>query len=368
MGMALNGVGRRFATPRRRLIAAYLRVLGNPRIPRRGLRSLRDQIEPRLRFLVADALGVDATDLGRETQLVGDLAADSLDVLDVVTRVEALYDVAFPEREIAAIVTYGDLAALTTALVACRMRAQEQPPAAPAVEVRIGEGEVPRFVRAMGASAYDQEVLRDDLRGAHVDEPVTVTRTGTPLCAPVERALLRARLAGAQVRTGDDAQASPACSEDRSDVHGWSAGRLVETSLAVVGELGAERDASLASLGAPSRILAKMLAGTRAATADRIAAFRAVAETYLDVLEDSRTILHAATRELGRLGAVRRAIDEQAMDAKETGDAYDSIADALLTYVHALQSLVGAPRTRFPVRRVAPGENTSAPDRRMLRA
>ncbi len=366
--MALNGVGRRFATPRRRLIAAYLRVLGNPRSTRSGLRSLRDQIEPRLQALVADALGVEPVDLARDTSLIGDLAADSLDVLDVVTRVEALYDVVFPEREITAIVTYGDLAALTTALVACRMRAQEQTlPAAP-IEVRIGEGAVPRFVRVMDSGGYDREILRDDLRSARIDDPVTVTRAGRSLSAPVERALLRARLAGADVRMDDDADAPFASPADREEARGWSARRLVETSLAVVGELGAERDASLATLGAPSRLLAKMLAGTRAATVERIAAFRAVAETYLDVLDDSRTILHVAAHELGRLDAVRRAVDEHAMDVKETCDAYDSIADALLSYVHALQSLAGAPPTRLPARRMAAGQETSASDRTMLRA
>ena len=362
--MAMNGVVRRFATPRRRLIA-YLRVLRNPRSPR--LRSLREQIEPRLRALVADALGVEPIDLGSETSLIGDLAADSLDVLDVVTRVETLYDIAFPEREIAAIVTYGDLAALTTALVACRMRAHEQPAAA-AIELRIGDGQAPSFVRVAGPGAYDQQVLRDDLRRARVDELVTVTRAGTPLPAPVERTLLRARLGGVEVRSDDDAHASAPPSDDRGDASGWSLRRLVETSLDVLGELAAERDASLENLGASRRTLVKVLAGPRATTTDRITVFRAVVETYLDVLEDSRPILHAATQQLGRLDALRRAVDEHAMDVDETRDAYYAIADALLTYVRALQSRMGASRTRLPSRRVSSEDVASGADRTMLRA
>ena len=365
MGMALNGVGRRFARPSRRLIA-YLRVLGSPRAARGGLRTLREQIELRLRPVVADALGVEPVDLGRETSLIDDLAADSLDVLEVVTRVEALYDIVFPDREIAAIVTYGDLTAITTALVACHVRTREQTSAPASLELRIGDDVAPRFVRVVEAgSAYDHEVLRDDLRGARTGEAVAVTRAAT-LPTAVERMLMRARLDGAEVRDEDESRPSPGI--EPGDMQEWPVRRLIETALAVVEDLDAERNASLASVGEASRLVGKMLAGIRASTAGRIAAFRAVADTYLDVLADSRPILRGAASELGRLDGVRCSIDEHALDAKGVCDAYDAIADALLSHVHALQSLEGAPRMRLPSRRIAPERDAGVPDRGVLRA
>jgi acyl carrier protein len=350
--MVLDAARAWSAKPGRKLVAAYLRVLGGRGGSSESVRFLRDRIEPRLRALVADVLGVDVAALESETSLAHDLAADSLDLLDVVVQVEDEFGVAFPEREIGAIATYGDLAAATVALVACRMRAEGTEPEGARVELRMGEGPVPRVVRVLGSEPYDRELLRDALRSARPDETVDVTRPGGAPAGSLERTLVRARFAGTDVRTpGDAVETSPEPpAADAADlVRSWPATRLVTASLSLMDVLAHERDASVRRLSAP-RAVADELAGCRGTTDDRVAGFRTVVETYLDVLDDSRAILHAAARELGRLDLVRRAVDERAVNVDEASNAFDSIADALLCYVHALQSQAAWLRTRLPPR------------------
>ncbi len=351
--MVSDGARAWSAKPGRKLVAAYLRVLGTSRsaTSSSGFRSLHDRIEPRLRTVVADALGVDVEALEPETSLVHDLAADSLDLLDLAVQVEDEFEIAFPEREMSALATYGDLAAATVALVACRLRVEEAEPATAAVEVRIGDGTAPRVVHVLGSDPYDRELLADVLRSARPDEPVDVSRLGGGAPDALERTLVRARFAGTDVRSPEGAD-TPAevPAGDRSDASpSWPASRLVTASLALLDALGAERDASARRVSvrgpAPDE-----LAACRSMTDGRVATFRTVVETYLDVLDDSRTILHAAARELGRLDLVRRAVDERGMVGDEVSAAFDSIGDALFCYVHALQSQVAWLRTRLPPR------------------
>jgi acyl carrier protein len=354
--MVFDGARAQSAKPGRQLIAAYLRVLGNSRsaTASSSFRSLHDRIEPRLRAVVADALGVDPDVLEMETSLVHDLAADSLDLLDLAVQVEDEFEIAFPERELSALATYGDLAAATVALVACRLRVEEAEPATAPVEVRVGGGAAPRVVRVLGNDPYDRELLADVLRCAPPNEPVDVCRLGGGPMDSLERTLVRARFAGADVRSPDGAvDRSADAPADDDAAPSWPASRLVTASLALLEALGDEREASMHRV-AVRRVASDELALCRSTTDDRVAAFRTVVETYLDVLDDSRAILHAAARELGRLDLVRRAIDERGVVADEVSAAFDSIADALLCYVHALQSQVAWLRTRLPPRAISP--------------
>lgn len=350
----------RAVKPGRKLIAAYLRALGHGRAAASssGCRSLHDRVEPRLRTLVADALGVEPQALERETSLVHDLAADSLDLLDLAVQVEDEFGIAFPERDLGAVATYGDFAAATVALVACKLRAEEPEPAGAAVAVRVGGSAAPRVVRVLGNAPYDRELLGETLRSAGPDEPVDVSRVGGAGAEALERMLLRARFAGVDVRTPDgapgNAQPADAAAAAAADAaRSWPASRLVAASLALMDALGGERDMSLRRLAA-GRSADDGLFARRRTTDECVTAFRSVVETYLDVLDDSRTILHAAARELGRLDLVRRAIDERGMDGDEATAAFDSIADALLCYVHALQSQAAWQRTRLPPRSISP--------------
>jgi acyl carrier protein len=317
-----------------------------------------------LRAIVADALGVNPGQLDPETSLGEDLAADSLDLLDVVVRIEDELDLVVPEREIAAIATYGDLVDAAVALLACRMRNEESELAPSTLEVRIGDDDGPRLVRVLGRDPYDRELLRDDLRAAG-PRTVDVRSAGVP-SESLERALVRARLAGADVRAPEQTAASDDC-PDAPAVPTWPASRLVAASLTLIDDLREERAASLQRLVARTAVGAADLADRRRTTNDRVAAFRAVVETYLAVTDEARPILHAAARELGRLDLVRCGIDERVMQPDEVASAFDSIADALLCYVHALQSHEAWTRSHLPPRAMS-RPTAAQPERQELRA
>jgi acyl carrier protein len=348
-----------------RYVAFYRRLFGRARRTEAapGLRSLRERVEPRLRALVAEGLGVEPHQLDEHTSLAEDLAADSLDLLDLIVRIEDELGVVVPERDIAAIRTYGELAAAVVALVACRGRAQAEAEraAAGALEVRIGAGQVPRFLRVVGSEPYDREVVREDLEAAGPSEPVAVNGLGDVPAEEIERMLMRARFAGTDVHTPDRSAVPPgvAATREPADARHWPAARLTAEALGVVAALRAECDASLARLGAASSVPRPDLAATRAVTDDRVSALRALVDTYLELLQDARPVLQAAAREVGRLVLVRRGVDERTLGAPAARDAFESIGDALLCYVHALQSQVAWTRTRLPPRAMT----SSAPNR-----
>jgi hypothetical protein len=125
--MVSHGVRRRFAGSGGRRIGAYLRMLaGRPRGRPDGLCTLRDELAPRLRGVVADAIGVDASSsmppCRRSATTSPSIRSTSS---SWPVQIEDAFDVALPERELGAVTTFGDLLAVVTALVACRMRARD---------------------------------------------------------------------------------------------------------------------------------------------------------------------------------------------------------------------------------------------------
>ncbi|MCW5891584.1 MAG: acyl carrier protein [bacterium] len=66
-------------------------------------------MEPRVRRVAADHLGVEEADLRDELSLVDDLAADSLDLAELGLALEDELELAIPERVLAEVRTYGDL-------------------------------------------------------------------------------------------------------------------------------------------------------------------------------------------------------------------------------------------------------------------
>ena len=66
-------------------------------------------LEPRVRCLVADTLGVGIDELAPEVSLIDELAADSLDLAELAARLEAELGLAVPEHVVAHLRTYGDL-------------------------------------------------------------------------------------------------------------------------------------------------------------------------------------------------------------------------------------------------------------------
>jgi acyl carrier protein len=72
--------------------------------------------EPRVRRLVADNLGVSLDDLTPDVSLTDDLAADSLDLVELALALEEEFGLAVPERALAEVRTYGELVAAMVTL------------------------------------------------------------------------------------------------------------------------------------------------------------------------------------------------------------------------------------------------------------
>src|SRR5438046_8595532 len=87
--------------------------------------------EPRIRRLVADYLGVSADDLTPEVSLTDDLAADSLDLMELALVLEGELGIEVPERAIDEVRTYGDLVATAAALTRGRQARETSLASAP---------------------------------------------------------------------------------------------------------------------------------------------------------------------------------------------------------------------------------------------
>ena len=83
---------------------------------------MAEHVERRLRALVAERLGVGEHELERNVSLRDDLAVDSLDLVEVAVAIEEAWDVTLPDRLLAQVRTYGELAAATMDLVLRRRR------------------------------------------------------------------------------------------------------------------------------------------------------------------------------------------------------------------------------------------------------
>jgi len=97
-------------------------------------------VEPRVRSVVAEQLGVGVEDLSPEISLTDDLAADSLDLLEVALALEGDLGIAFPEAALARIRTYGELVDIVFGLARRRPLADvvaASPPAPPYVWARV---------------------------------------------------------------------------------------------------------------------------------------------------------------------------------------------------------------------------------------
>ena len=66
-----------------------------------------DDIESKVIEIVAEQLGVDKTEISRETSFVNDLNADSLDTVELVMEFEDEFDLSIPDEEAEKIQTVG---------------------------------------------------------------------------------------------------------------------------------------------------------------------------------------------------------------------------------------------------------------------
>jgi len=106
-------------------------------------------VEPRLRRLVAERLGVEAGELTQDTSLLDDLAADSLDLVDIALCLEGTLGVDVPEDALDSVRTYGELVDMTIGL----MRAQRR------IEVRRAGGPPAMWARVLPPDGTVRHVL-----------------------------------------------------------------------------------------------------------------------------------------------------------------------------------------------------------------
>jgi len=92
-------------------------------------------VEPSCRRLVADHLGVGLEELVAGVSLRDDLAADSLDLVELAMALEAEFGIMVPERILDRVRTYGDLVQATGLLIRAR-RAAEVRAAEPPLRMR----------------------------------------------------------------------------------------------------------------------------------------------------------------------------------------------------------------------------------------
>jgi acyl carrier protein len=117
-------------------------------------------VEPQVRRLVAETLGIDAEELTFDVSLTDELAADSLDIAELAVRLETELGITVPDPLIERIRTYGDL--VQTALSLTRTRAPVKLPPEPVeLSARLVS---PRgqLLRAEFLTPYVVETIADD--------------------------------------------------------------------------------------------------------------------------------------------------------------------------------------------------------------
>ena len=179
----------------------------------------QELLEPRLRRIVADLLGVDPEALAPQVSLTDDLAADSLDLVEVALEIESHLGIEIPERTIAKIRTYGELvqAALAHAETG-EVKAPEETAPAPLVFSRVvragGDPALPLVERAGKLTPYVVQNITEDAlwagRGASLEVTVQATANEASVALVMDQfAWLGERGVKVRVRRDADRPAPP---------------------------------------------------------------------------------------------------------------------------------------------------------------
>src|SRR5207249_944863 len=89
-----------------------------------GRLGMFDFVEPRVRRLVADHLGVGTEELTRDVSLADELAVDSLDLVELALALEAEFGISLSEATLDGVRTYGELADAVCILARLRREAE----------------------------------------------------------------------------------------------------------------------------------------------------------------------------------------------------------------------------------------------------
>jgi acyl carrier protein len=178
---------------------------------------MNEFVEPHVRRLVAERLGVGVEELVSDVSLRDDLAADSLDLVELAMALEGEFAIVVPERVLEEVRTYGDLVHTTSLLIRARCEAEARGAEPPErVWMRIvpaGDGSSGTLERTGWLTPYTAETIAEDAvaagRGARLE--VTVAASATAGFARVQRqfAPLAARGVQVTVRRDDRPPAPP---------------------------------------------------------------------------------------------------------------------------------------------------------------
>ncbi len=68
-----------------------------------------DNLETRIRLIVADQLGVELREITSDANIVEDLSADSLDVVELVMAIEEAFDIEVSDEDVERMRTISDM-------------------------------------------------------------------------------------------------------------------------------------------------------------------------------------------------------------------------------------------------------------------
>jgi len=137
-------------------------------------------VEPRIRRLVAEQLGIGLDELSPIVSLTDELAADSLDLVELGLAIEQELDIVLPDHLMSEVRTYGDL---LTVIEAVR-HVPEESSAPPAVWARVVR-EHDEIHRAGWLTPYTAETIAEDAarggRGTRLELVVSATASDAAL-------------------------------------------------------------------------------------------------------------------------------------------------------------------------------------------
>jgi acyl carrier protein len=171
---------------------------------------MNEFVEPHVRRLVAERLGVGVEELVSDVSLRDELAADSLDLVELAMALEGEFAIVVPERILDEVRTYGDLVRTTSLLIRARCEAEARGAEPPErVWVRIvpaGDESSGTLERTGWLTPYTAETIAEDAaaagRGASLE--VTVAASATAGLARVQHQFARLGACGVQVTVRRD--------------------------------------------------------------------------------------------------------------------------------------------------------------------
>jgi acyl carrier protein len=177
---------------------------------------MRAPLEPHMRQLVAERLGVGVEELVSEVSLRDDLAADSLDLVELAMALEAAFAIVVPQVIVDRVRSYGDLVRATDRLIWARCDAEAHGAEAP---TRVWARIAPGVGRPGGTSErtgwltpYTAETIAEDAvragRGSRLNVTVAGSVTGGLARVRHQFARLARRGVRVTVRNGDGSAAA----------------------------------------------------------------------------------------------------------------------------------------------------------------